>query len=216
VSILPETIRIGGDGGNPNEEDRMRRLIVFMSLTLDGVIQAPARADEDVRGGFAHGGWAVPYADPIMGQAAAESAATTGAIVLGRRTYEDFYAVWPSRADNPYTEVLNNTLKYVASTTLKEPLPWMNSTLLDGDAADAVARLKEEPGKDMVVLGSGVLVESLMRNNLVDEYVLLIHPLVLGSGRRMFNEGCATPLRLIDSKTTTKGVVIATYEPAAP
>jgi dihydrofolate reductase len=193
----------------------MRRVIVFMSLTLDGVIQAPGRADEDVRGGFAHGGWALPYADEVMGRAAAESGATTGAIVLGRRTYEDFYSVWPHRKDNPYTEVLNNTLKYVASTTLKEPLPWMNSKLLEGDAAEAVARLKQEPGKDMVVLGSGVLVESLMRKNLVDEFVLLIHPLVLGSGRRMFNEGCAAPLRLIDSKTTTKGVVIATYQPAA-
>jgi dihydrofolate reductase len=193
----------------------MRRVIVFMSLTLDGVIQAPGRADEDVRGGFAHGGWAVPYADPIMGQAAAESGASTGAIVLGRRTYEDFYAVWPHRKDNPYTEVLNNTLKYVASTTLKEPLPWMNSKLLVGDAAEAVARLKQEPGKDMVVLGSGVLVESLMRNGLIDEYMLLIHPLVLGSGRRLFNDGHGTSLRLVDSKTTTKGVVIATYQPAA-
>jgi dihydrofolate reductase len=193
----------------------MRRVIVFMSLTLDGVIQAPGRADEDVRGGFAHGGWAVPYADAMMGQAAAESGATTGAILLGRRTYEDFYSVWPKRKDNPYTEVLNNTLKYVASTTLKEPLPWMNSKLLEGDAAQAVARLKQEPGKDMVVLGSGRLVETLMRNNLIDEYVLLIHPLVLGSGRRMFNEGSAVPLRLVDSKTTTTGVVIATYQPAA-
>ena len=193
----------------------MRRVIVFMSLTLDGVIQAPGRADEDVRGGFAHGGWAVPYADALMGQAAAESGATTGAILLGRRTYEDFYSVWPKRKDNPYTEVLNNTLKYVASTTLKEPLPWMNSKLLEGDAAQAVARLKQEPGKDMVVLGSGRLVETLMRNNLIDEYVLLIHPLVLGSGRRMFNEGSAVPLRLVDSKTTTTGVVIATYQPAA-
>ena len=193
----------------------MRRLIVFMSLTLDGVIQAPARADEDVRGGFAHGGWALPYADPIMGQAAAESGATTGAIVLGRRTYEDFYSVWPKRKDNPYTEVLNNTLKYVASTTLKEPLPWMNSKLLEGDAAEAVARLKREPGKDMVVLGSGRLVDSLMRYDLIDEYVLLIHPLVLGSGRRLFNKGSAASLRLVDRKTTTKGVVVATYEPAA-
>jgi dihydrofolate reductase len=193
----------------------MRRLIAFMSLTLDGVMQAPGRADEDERGGFAHGGWAIPYADAAMGQAAAESGATTGAIVLGRRTYEDFYSVWPKQKDNPYTEVLNNTLKYVASTTLKEPLPWMNSKLLAGDAAEAVARLKEEPGKDLVVLGSGVLVESLMRRDLVDEYVLLIHPLVLGSGRRLFNGAHATPLRLVDSKTTTKGVVIATYRPEA-
>jgi dihydrofolate reductase len=193
----------------------MRKIIVFMNLTLDGVMQAPGRADEDVRGDFAHGGWALPYADPVMGRVAGESVATTGAIVLGRRTYEDFYSVWPNRKDNPFTEVLNNTLKYVASTALKEPLPWMNSELLEGDAAAAVARLKEQPGKDMVVLGSGVLVESLMRSNLVDEFVLQIHPLVLGSGRRLFNESAsATPLRLVDSKTTTKGVVIATYQPA--
>ena len=193
----------------------MRRVIVFNSLTLDGVMQGPGRADEDVRGGFTHGGGALPYADEVMGRAAAESGATTGAILLGRRTYEDFYSVWPKRKDNPYTEVLNNTLKYVASNTLTEPLPWMNSKLLQGDAAEAVGKLKKEPGKDMVVLGSGVLVESLMRSDLVDEYILLIHPLVLGSGRRMFNEGHATPLRLVDSKTTTKGVVIATYRPAA-
>jgi dihydrofolate reductase len=194
----------------------MRRIIVFMSVTLDGVMQAPGRADEDVRGGFAHGGWAAPYADPDMGRAAGESMATTGAILLGRRTYEDFYSVWPSRADNPYTEVLNNTLKHVASTTLKEPLPWMNSKLLEGDAAAAVAKLKDQPGKDIVVLGSGVLVESLVRSYLIDEYILLIHPLILGSGRRLFNEpGSSIPLRLVDSKTTTKGVVIATYQPSA-
>jgi len=198
-----------------NEEDRMGRVVVFNSLTLDGVMQAPGRADEDLRGGFAHGGWALPYADEAMGRAAAESWANTGAILLGRRTYEDFYSVWPKRKDNPYTEVLNNTLKYVASTTLKEPLPWMNSKLLEGDAAKAVARVKKEMSKDLVVLGSGVLVESLMRNNLIDQYVLLIHPLVLGSGRRMFNGAEATPLQLIDSKTTAKGVVIATYQPAA-
>ena len=141
--------------------------------------------------------------------------AGTGAIVLGRRTYEDFYSVWPNRKDNPYTEVLNNSLKYVASRTLKEPLPWMNSKLLEGDAADAVARLKEQPGKDMVVLGSGELVQSLMRKNVVDEFVLQTHPLVLGSGRRLFNGGGATPLRLVDTTTTSKGVVIATYRPAA-
>jgi dihydrofolate reductase len=193
----------------------MRKIIAFESVSLDGVMQAPGRADEDVRGGFAYGGWAAPYADPAMGRAAGESMATTGAILLGRRTYEDFYSVWPNRKDNPYTEVLNNTLKYVASTTLKEPLPWMNSKLLEGDAAEAVAKLKEQPGKDIVVLGSGALVESLMRRGLIDRYMLLIHPLVLGSGRRLFNEGQATPLRLVDSKTTTKGVVIATYEPAA-
>jgi dihydrofolate reductase len=192
----------------------MRKIIAFESLTLDGVMQAPGRADEDVRGGFAHGGWGTQYADPAMGRVAGESMATTGAILLGRRTYEDFYSVWPNRKDNPFTEVLNNTLKYVASTTMKEPLPWMNSKLLEGDAAEAVTQLKKEPGKHIVVLGSGVLVDSLRRSGLIDEYVLLIHPLVLGSGRRLFNDGSELPLRLIDSKTTTKGVVIATYQPA--
>jgi dihydrofolate reductase len=194
----------------------MTRVVVFMNLTLDGVTQAPGRPDEDVRGGFAHGGWATSYADPAMGRVAAESMATSGALLLGRRTYEDFYAVWPHRKNNPFTEVLNNTLKYVASTTLEEPLPWSNSTLLKGDATEAVARLKEQPGKDLVILGSGVLVHSLMRRNLVDEYVLQIHPLVLGSGRRLFSDSPFVTLRLVDTRTTTTGVVIATYQPAQP
>ena len=192
----------------------MTRLVVFMNLTLDGVMQAPGRPDEDVRGGFAHGGWAIPYADPTMGKVAAESMATTGALLFGRRTYEDFYAVWPNRKDNPFTEVLNNTKKYVASTTLKEPLPWSNSTLLKGDAAKAVAELKAQPGKDIVVLGSGALLQSLMLHQLIDEYVLQIHPLVLGSGSRLFNDGPFATLRLVGTTTTTTGVVIATYQPA--
>jgi len=193
----------------------MTRVVVFMNLTLDGVMQAPGRPDEDVRGSFAHGGWATPYSDPAMGRVAAESMATTGALLFGRRTYEDFYAVWPNRTDNPFTAVLNNTRKYVASTTMEEPLPWSNSTLLKGEAAEAVARLKAQGGKDLVVLGSGDLLQSLMRRNLIDEYLLLIHPLVLGSGRHLFNDGGSfAALRLIDSKTTTTGVVIATYQPA--
>ena len=192
----------------------MSKIVAFTSLTLDGVMQAPGRPDEDRRGGFEHGGWAIPYADSVLGTISGESMASTGALLFGRRTYEDFYAVWPKRTDdNPFTAVLNNTPKYVASTTLKDPLPWINSTLLKGDAAEAVARLKAQPGKDIVVLGSGVLLESLMRRNLVDEYVLLIHPLVLGSGRRLFTDGSQfAALRLVDAKTTTTGVVIATYE----
>jgi dihydrofolate reductase len=197
------------------KEERMRKIVVFMNLTLDGVTQAPGRPDEDRRGGFEHGGWALPYADTVMGKVAGESMATTGGILLGRRTYEDFYSVWPHRTDNPFTEVLNNTQKYVASRTLKEPLPWMNSTLLKGDAAEAVARLKEQPGKDIVVLGSGDLLQSLMRCNLIDEYVLQIHPLILGSGRRLFTDGDSrAALRLVDTKTTSTGVIIATYQPA--
>ena len=193
----------------------MSKIVVFESLTLDGVAQAPGRTDEDRRGGFERGGWATSYADPVLGRVAGESMGHTGALLLGRRTYEDFYSYWPHQTDNPFTEVLNNTRKYVASRTLAEPLPWSNSTRLKGDAAEAVARLKEQPGKDIVVLGSVELVQSLMQRNLVDEYVLLIHPLVLGSGRRLFtDQGSFTALRLVDSKATTTGVVIATYQPA--
>jgi dihydrofolate reductase len=191
----------------------MRKVGVFTSLTLDGVMQAPGRPDEDRRDGFEHGGWAVRYNDPVMGAVAAEGMAKGGALLFGRRTYEDFFSFWPHQTDNPFTEVLDNAQKYVASTTLEEPLPWPNSTLLEGDAAEAVARLKRQPGNDLVVLGSGELVQSLRRRNLVDEYVLLIHPLVLGSGRRLFPDGGATAtLRLVDAKTTTTGVMIATYQ----
>ena len=190
------------------------RIVVFMNMTLDGVIQAPGRPDEDVRGGFRHGGWAIPYADSVMGQFAAESMGKSGSLLLGRRTYEDFFKVWPNRTDNPYTEVLNNTRKYVVSRTLAEPLPWQNSTLLKGEAAETVARLKQRPGKDVVVLGSGELVQTLMRGGLVDEYVVQIHPLVLGSGHHLFNEGCSAALRLVESRATTTGVLLATYQPS--
>lgn len=199
----------------------MSKVVVINNLTLDGVMQAPARPDEDPRDGFAHGGWALPYNDAVMGRVMAgmmsEGTARGGSLLLGRRTYEDFYAVWPNRKDNPYTEVLNSTQKYVASTTLKEPLPWRNSTLLKGDAAEAVARLKQQPGADIGILGSGELIQSLMRRNLIDEWTLLIHPLVLGSGRRLFPDGGPfTALRLVNSVTTTTGVVIATYQLAEP
>ena len=204
----------------------MGKIVVFENLSLDGVMQAPGRPDEDLRGGFQHGGWGIPYADPVEDKKAMEGQSTTsGALLLGRRTYEDFYAVWPKRADgNPFTEVLNNAQKYVASTTLKEPLPWSNSTLLKGDVPEAVAKLRAQPGKDIVVLGSGKLVQTLMKHALVDVYMLLIHPLVLGSGTRLFAERAAShwdgsafaALRLVDAKPTTTGVIIATYRPAEP
>src|SRR5947209_18114449 len=123
----------------------MSKVVVFTNLSLDGVMQAPGRPDEDRRGGFEHGGWGAPYAAM---PSAGGTMASAGALLLGRRTYEDFYSVWPNRTDNPYTAVLNNIQKYVASTTLSEPLPWSNSTLLKGDAAEPVARLKQEPGKE--------------------------------------------------------------------
>jgi dihydrofolate reductase len=194
----------------------MSKIIAFTSVTLDGVMQAPGRPDEDTRGGFEHGGWAVPYSDEAMGKISTESMAGTGALLFGRRTYEDFYGFWPNQTDNPYTDVLNESKKYVASRSLDEPLPWQNSTLLDGDAAEAVAKLKEEPGKDIVILGSGELVRSLMPRGLIDRFVLLVHPLVLGSGQRLFaDDGSNAALRLTDTKTTPKGVVIATYETAS-
>lgn len=193
----------------------MRKIAVFNSLTLDGVMQAPGRPDEDRRGSFEHGGWATSYADPVMAGVAGEGMAKGGGILFGRRTYEDFYSVWPNRTDNPFTDVLNKSPKYVASSTLVEPLPWINSTLLKGDVPEAVARLKEEPGGDLVILGSGELIRSLMPRNLIDTYILLIHPLVLGSGRRLFTDGGSSArLKLVDSKPTTTGVVIATYVPA--
>ncbi len=198
------------------KELQMSKVVVTNHLTLDGVMQAPGRPDEDLRGGFGHGGWALPYNDEVMGRVMGEGMAQGGPLLLGRRTYEAFYGFWPNQKNNPFTEVLNNTQKYVASTTLTEPLPWSNSTLLKGDVAEAVAKLKEQPGKDIGVLGSGELVQSLMRHNLVDKYVLLIHPLVLGSGRRLFPDGASAALRLVDSVTTTTGVVIATYQPAEP
>ena len=196
----------------------MSKLVVNENLTLDGVMQAPSDHDEDRRGGFEYGGWAPPYFDQVMADAAAEGIAKGGALLFGRRTFEQFASYWSTQTqDNPFAAVLNERQKYVASRTLEEPFSWKNSTLLEGDAAEAVTTLKEQPGKDLVVLGSGELVRSLMRRNLVDEYVLLIHPLVLGSGRRLFTDGGpSASLRFVDTKTTTTGVVIATYHPADP
>jgi dihydrofolate reductase len=190
----------------------MRKVIVLNNLTLDGVMQGPGRPDEDTRDGFPHGGWAGPYNDAVKGQAMGEGMSKGADLLFGRRTYEDFFDVWPKRTNNPFTPVLNAARKYVASRTLKEPLPWKNSTLLDGDASDAVARLKQEDGLDLLVMGSGVLAESLRQRGLVDEYILMIHPLVLGTGRRLFgNGGMLSSLTLVKSVPTTTGVIIATY-----
>ena len=195
----------------------MSKVTVNASLSLDGVMQAPGRPDEDVRGGFEHGGWAIPYNDEVMGRVIGERMVGPARILLGRRTYEDFAGYWPKQTDNPFTEVLNQREKLVASRTLQEPLPWVNSTLLDGDAVDAVAALKQQPGDDIVVLGSGELAQGLIRRGLVDRYFLMIHPLVLGSGRRLFpDDGTLARLRLVDSVATTTGVVIATYDAADP
>lgn len=191
----------------------MRTLTVVNNVTLDGVMQAPGRCDEDERDGFTHGGWAQPYSDPVMARVMGEGmAAGNGSLLFGRRTYLDFAGFWPKQTDNPFTPVLDARRKYVASTTLTEPLPWSNSVLLDGDAAKSVAELKAETADDLVVLGSGELCRTLIQHDLVDQYVLSIHPLVLGTGRRLFTDGAAfATLRLVDSLPTTTGVLIATY-----
>jgi dihydrofolate reductase len=189
----------------------MSKIIVFNSVTLDGVMQGPGRPDEDRRGGFTHGGWAAPYADEESAKLATEGMETTGAMLFGRRTYEDLLSHW-NKAGGPFKQMLNDTPKYVASTTLTEPLPWPNSSLLEGELAKAVAALREKAGKDIVILGSGQVVRKLLAEQLVDQLILLIHPLVLGDGQRLFeDEGPDAVFELADTRTTTTGVIVATY-----
>ena len=172
-----------------------------------------ARADEDRRGGFELGGWATPFNDPESGAAMARAGASS-ALLFGRRTYEDFYGFWPSCVDNPFAAILNSTTKYVVSGTLSEPLSWQNSVLVSGGGSDAVRRLKSQTGPDLVILGSGELLRSLTAARLIDQQILLIHPLVLGSGAKFFQAGSETSLRLVDSKATATGVIVDTYEAA--
>ncbi len=194
----------------------MRKVVVIEHVTLDGVMQAPGRAEEDDRGGFDHGGWAHARTDEVMGRKMGEGMAKEGRCSSGDGPTRTSSRSGPTRPTTRTPRCSTTREKYVASTTLKEPLPWRNSTLLDGDAAEAVAKLKEQPGKDLGVLGSGQLVRSLMQRGLVDEFVLMIHPLVLGTGRRLFADGGAfAELQLTDTTTTTTGVVIARYR-AAP
>ena len=193
----------------------MRKLIVNEFISLDGVMQAPGSPDEDREGGFAHGGWQIPYFDQVFGEVAAEGIAEAGAYLFGRKTYQIMAAFWPTQPDDDmFAATLNGLPKYIASTTLSEPLEWQNATLLQGDVAKAVAELKEQDGGNINVLGSGELVQTLLENDLVDEFGLMIHPLVLGSGKRLFKDGNPKrPLRLIRSTTSSTGVVIASYEP---
>ena len=193
----------------------MSNVVVINHVSLDGVMQAPGRSGEDTRDGFAYGGWAAPNVDAVVMEALGARMGEGLRLLLGRRSYEDILGYWNTH-DSPFKGALNNADKYVASRTLREPLPWPHSMLLDGDAAGAVAQLKEKPGKDLHVMGSGELIQTLMRHDLIDEYLLMIHPLVLGTGRRLFPDGGPTAhLRLVDSTATTTGVLIATYQAAA-
>jgi dihydrofolate reductase len=193
----------------------MGKVIVMNGLTLDGVMQSPGRPDEDTRDGFDHGGWGVPYGDETMvgtlGERMAEMTGGKHAWLFGRRTYEELLSHWNTQG-GPFRDPLNNTHKYVASGNPETTLEWPNSTLLHGDVPAAVADLTRSSETSLVIMGSGALISSLMSADLIDEYLLTIAPLVLGTGRRMFPEGVHTSLRLTDSTTTSKGVIVATYQ----
>lgn len=201
-------------GPLPESPVRARRLTVLNNLTLDGVMQGPGRRDEDTRHGFADGGWAQAYADAVLGEYLGSGMETVHELVLGRRTWEDFASFWPTQEGNPFSNLLGTLQKHVASRTLHEPLAWANSTLLPGDAVQAVEQLLALPGPDLLCMGSGQLLQGLMAAGLVDEYTLLIHPLLLGRGERMFDEGLPrTEFTLVEAITTTTGVIIAVYRP---
>jgi len=191
----------------------MRAITVTMSVTLDGVVQGPGRPDEDTRGGFTHGGWGRGYDDEVMRREMATGMAEPGDMLFGRRTWEDFATAWGRATDgNPFTTHMNAATKFVVSRTLPDAAAWQNSILLRGDAVDVVAELKSRSGGDLSIIGSVSLVRSLHAAGLIDRYTLLIHPLTLGGGARLF-EGPAplTEFELRASVTTTKGVVIAHY-----
>ena len=192
----------------------MRRLIASEWMTLDGVVQAPGQADEDPSGGFTHGGWHIPYFDDPSRRWVVEGYAGAGGFVFGRRTYELLASYWPhaSEEEQVIARPLNTLPKYVASTTLAEPLEWQHSSLLRGDVAEAVAALKREDGKDLHLIGSTQLAHTLIERDLVDEFRVMIDPLIVGGGKRLFPvDGAARPLRLVDSQVTTTGAILATY-----
>jgi dihydrofolate reductase len=195
----------------------MRKIIVTEWMSLDGVVQAPGAADEDTTGGFQHGGWHLGYFDDLSQTWVVETLTAAGGFLLGRRTYEGFAAYWPnaSEEEQVVAQPLNTKPKYVASRTLTEPLAWQNSTVLQGDAVQAVVALKQEDGDDLLVIGSTELVQTLIEHGLVDEFRVMIDPLVVGGGKRIFrDDGVLRPLRLVDSKVTTTGAIVATYAPA--
>jgi dihydrofolate reductase len=191
----------------------MRSITVTLWVSLDGVVQGLGRPDEDTRGGFTHGGWGPRYGDEVMNREMAKGMAKPGDMLFGRRTWQDFITVWARSTDgNPFTTAMNAATKYVVSRTLEDADAWQNSILLRGDAVSKVAGLKAQPGADLGIVGSVSLVRSLHAAGLIDRYTLLFCPLTLGSGARLF-EGPAplTEFELIDSVTTTKGVIIARY-----
>ncbi len=193
----------------------MRKLTVQTFLTLDGVMQAPGDPQEDTEGGFTHGGWQMPYFDEDAGKIINEYFDATQALLLGRKTYQIFAAYWPGApADDPFAQKLNGMPKYVVSTTLTKA-DWNNSTLIKKNVAAEIAKIKQQPGPGILsVSGSGKLAQSLMKDNLIDEYDLWIHPLILGSGKRLFDGGAIpSNLKLVDTRKTDSGILILKYQP---
>ena len=194
------------------------KLTIQTFLTLDGVMQAPGGPEEDQDGQFPHGGWGFPFGDEDFGASVTEWMSRSDAVLLGRKTYDIFASYWPKQTDpdNPIATALNTLPKYVASTTLSSA-DWQNTTILSGDVVAEVAKLKEQPGRELQVHGSGQLAQTLIDHDLVDEYRLLTFPVHLGSGKKLFRDGArAAALRLTSTSSTSTGVIIATYEPDGP
>ena len=192
----------------------MRRLIVQTFVTLDGVMQAPGGPGEDDEGGFTQGGWSVNYWDEQMGEVMEEATSKPFAMVLGRKSYDILSAYWPTAPEDTGAKVFNDATKYVASRS-RPTLEWSNSVLIEGDAAEGLAALKKEDGPELQVHGSANQIQTLLRNNLVDEYRVWVFPVVVGSGKRLFADGTIPAgLKLVDSKVSSTGVVMARYEPA--
>ena len=186
----------------------MRKVIVSMFVSLDGVMEDPGGAEK-----FEHGGWTIPYWDDQIGKFKLDELFASDTLLLGRVTYQGFAAVWPSQSDEAgFADRMNSLPKYVVSTTLQGVDEWNNSRLIKGNVAEEVSRLKEQPGQDILIAGSGLLVNSLLQDDLVDEYRLLVYPVVLGSGKRLFKEGSNTSLRLVETKPFGSGVVLLTYQ----
>jgi dihydrofolate reductase len=195
------------------------RVVVNQFMSLDGVVQAPGGAEEDTDGGFAHGGWSMPYFDPeVMGSAVSEGMSSAEALLFGRRTWQGMAAAWPERAGDPYADQMNAIKKYVASRTLtQDDLTWNNTTLLSAENAVAdIAELRGQDGGDLLIWGSGSLVKTLLSQGLVDELTLLIEPILLGGGKGLFPEdGTARPMQLVKGVTAATGVQICTYRPVS-
>jgi dihydrofolate reductase len=198
----------------PQRRRLMRELNVVNFVTLDGVMQGPGSPDEDRTGGFEHGGWVAPYIDEDWGNFAAKGMAAGNALLFGRVTYEKMEAYWPTVSnDDPIAATMNNSTKYVVSNTLGE-VTWQHTNLIKGDGAAEIAKLKETPGENITILGSGALIQDLMKRDLIDSYTLLLCPIILGTGKRLFRDGePKTPLKLVESRTTSTGALIVVYQP---